>query len=219
MTTKANQMKNLEDVRREYLRQALRRDSLESNPITQLENWLDDASQVELVDATAMNLATVDENGQPSQRVVLLKDLTEQGLVFYTNLNSRKAQDISVNSKVSLHFGWLPLERQVKIQGKAVKLSKAENLAYFSKRPQNSQLAAWASNQSHPISSRQALNQAFEQMKNKFSKGKIPLPDFWGGYRVTPTKFEFWQGGGARLHDSFSYLPDGANWRIQRLAP
>jgi pyridoxamine 5'-phosphate oxidase len=211
---------NLEDVRREYLRSGLSREELNANPFTQLTSWLDQASSVELVDATAMTLSTVDHSGQPSQRVVLLKRLDQQGLVFYTNLKSRKALEIESNNKVSVHFGWLQLERQVKIQGTAHKMSVADNLAYFASRPKDSQLAAWASHQSQPITSRKFLNAAFEQMKAKFSDGKIPLPDFWGGYLIKPTHFEFWQGGGARLHDSFSYYstPDG-NWTVERLAP
>ena len=211
---------NLEDVRREYLKQGLSRSELDINPVVQLELWLSQAAKVELIDATAMTLSTVDQSGQPSQRVVLLKKLDEQGLVFYTNLKSRKALDIDGNNKVSIHFGWLPLERQVKIQGVAEKMSVTENLAYFSSRPKNSQLAAWASKQSKPISSRKILNNAFEQMKAKFSDGKIPLPDFWGGYLVKPTRFEFWQGGGARLHDSFVYsIKAEGGWDIERLAP
>jgi len=193
---------------------------LAANPIEQLETWLNQASDVELVDATAMTLSTVDSCGQPSQRVVLLKRLDQRGLVFYTNLKSRKALDIEDNNKVSVNFAWLPLERQVKIQGTAQRMSTAENLAYFASRPQDSQLAAWASRQSQPITSRKVLNLAFEQMKSKFSGGKIPLPDFWGGYLIKPTRLEFWQGGGARLHDSFSYTPSGSeSWEIQRLAP
>jgi len=211
---------NLEQVRREYLRGGLGRAQLATNPIEQLETWLNQASDVELVDATAMTLSTVDSCGQPSQRVVLLKRLDQRGLVFYTNLKSRKALDIEDNNKVSVNFAWLPLERQVKIQGTAQRMSTAENLAYFASRPQDSQLAAWASRQSQPITSRKVLNLAFEQMKSKFSGSEIPLPDFWGGYLIKPTRLEFWQGGGARLHDSFSYTPSGnESWEIQRLAP
>jgi len=210
----------LDQVRREYLKTGLSRSELNESPIFQLENWLAQASDVELVYATAMTLSTVNSDGQPSQRVVLLKKLDENGLVFYTNLKSRKALDIESNHKVSIHFGWLPLERQVKIQGIAHKMSIAENLAYFVSRPKNSQLAAWASKQSQPITSRKLLNQAFEQMKAKFSGGEIPLPDFWGGYVIKPTRFEFWQGGGSRLHDSFSYMKNNNNqWVTERLAP
>ncbi len=210
----------LDQVRREYLKTGLSRTELSHSPVQQLEHWLSQASDVALVDATAMTLSTVDNSGQPSQRVVLLKKLDENGLVFYTNLKSRKALDIDENNKVSVHFGWLPLERQVKIQGIAHKMSVAENLAYFASRPKNSQLAAWASKQSQPITSRKMLNLAFEQMKSKFSGGEVPLPDFWGGYLIKPTRFEFWQGGGSRLHDSFSYIKNINNqWVTERLAP
>ncbi len=211
---------NLEDVRREYLRGGLNRHQLNPDPIIQLQTWLKQAAEVELIDPTAMTLATVSAEGQPSQRVVLLKRLDHNGLVFYTNLKSRKAVDISQNNKVSANFAWLQVERQVKIQGVAHKLSAKESFSYFSSRPKDSQVAAWASNQSQPIKSRQVLNQAFAQMKAKFKDGKIPLPDFWGGYLIKPTRFEFWQGGGARLHDSFSYLPAAeGEWQIERLAP
>ncbi len=212
---------DLEQVRREYLKQGLSRSELACNPIEQLSHWLSQAADVELVDATAMTLSTVDLAGQPSQRVVLLKNLDQKGLVFYTNLKSRKALDIKENNKVSVHFGWLPLERQVKIQGTAHRLSATENLAYFASRPKNSQLAAWASNQSQPITSRKILIQAFEQIKKRFLNGEVPLPDFWGGYLIKPTRFEFWQGGGNRLHDSFCYTnnPLDHGWKIERLAP
>jgi pyridoxamine 5'-phosphate oxidase len=213
-------MMKLDAVRREYLKSGLNRSELNLSPITQLENWLAQASEVELVDATAMTLSTVDSSGQPSQRVVLLKKLDDNGLVFYTNLKSRKALDINENNKVSVHFGWLPMERQIKIQGIAQKMSMAENCAYFASRPKNSQLAAWASKQSQPITSRKALSLAFEQMKTKFAGGDIPLPGFWGGYLIKPTQFEFWQGGGSRLHDSFSYVKGINNqWVTERLAP
>lgn len=209
----------LDDVRREYVKSDLRRADLKTDPIQQLEIWLQDAAGLELFDATAMTLATVGNDGQPSQRVVLLKQLDKKGLVFFTNLNSHKAKDISSNNKVSANFAWLQLERQVKIQGVASRLSYTEALKYFVTRPRESQIAAWASHQSHPISSRQILMTAFEQMKNKFSEGEIPLPDFWGGYRIKPTAFEFWQGGGSRLHDRFEYSPTESGWGIERLAP
>lgn len=209
----------LEDARREYLKSGLTKSQLNTNPVKQLVSWLQDAKQLELIDNTAMTLATVNHLGQPSQRVVLLKHLDEQGLIFYTNYNSRKAKDIQANNHVSANFSWLPLERQVKIEGTAEKISHTESLKYFLSRPKSSQVAAWASNQSQPIKSRQFLINAFEQMKNKFAEGNIPLPDFWGGYRIKPTAFEFWQGGGARLHDRFSYTQSGSGWNIQRLAP
>lgn len=209
----------LDEIRRDYLKSGLRRSELSEDPIQQLECWLQEAGDMHLVDGTAMTVATVDGNGQPSQRVVLLKQLDQDGLVFYTNLNSNKAQDIKDNNKVSAHFSWLPLERQVKIKGVASRISSAKALKYFISRPKDSQIAAWASNQSHPISSRQVLTNMFEQMKKKYSNGEVPLPDFWGGYRIKPVEFEFWQGGGSRLHDRFEYTPSELGWDVKRLAP
>ena len=207
---------NLADVRREYQKSGLRRSDLNDDPFAQLSMWLEQAAGLELIDNTAMTLSTVDAEGQPSQRVVLLKQLDHEGLVFYTNLGSKKAKDIEGNNKVSAHFAWLPLERQVKIKGTATRISNTEALKYFVSRPRNSQIAAWASNQSQQISSRQFLMSTFEKMKQKFSEGEIPLPDFWGGYRIKPTCFEFWQGGGARLHDRFEYTQGLSGWEIKR---
>lgn len=210
---------DLEHIRREYISKGLSRDDLDDNPITQFEDWMQLACDAEVVDATAMTLATVDGDGQPSQRVVLLKHLDEQGFVFYTNLESRKAQEIGGNARVSLLFAWLVMHRQVIISGTAIPLSKAEVLKYFITRPRNSQLAAWASRQSHPIGSRALLEQAFGQMKRKFADGEIPLPGFWGGYRVKPEQIEFWQGRENRLHDRFLYSRAEDGWNINRLAP
>jgi pyridoxamine 5'-phosphate oxidase len=210
----------LEDVRREYLRGGLKREDLAENPITQFEAWLKQAIDAGLQDPTAMTVATVNAEGQPSQRIVLLKQVNDKGFVFYTNYESRKAQDIEANPLVSLHFPWHLLERQVKICGRVEKVSSAESLKYFLSRPEESQLAAWASAQSRPVSSRQLLMQQFNAMKEKFSKGSIPLPDFWGGYRVVPTAIEFWQGGANRLHDRFEYQrQEDGGWGIERLAP
>ncbi len=210
----------LEDVRREYLRGGLKREDLAENPITQFEAWLKQAIDAGLQDPTAMTVATVNADGQPSQRIVLLKQVNDKGFVFYTNYESRKAHDIEANPLVSLHFPWHLLERQVKICGRVEKVSSAESLKYFLSRPEESQLAAWASAQSRPVSSRQLLMQQFNAMKEKFSKGSIPLPDFWGGYRVVPTAIEFWQGGANRLHDRFEYqCQEDGSWDIERLAP
>ena len=211
----------LEKIRREYEKSELSRSILSEDPIQQLKRWLEEACLHELTDATAMTLATVNSAGQPSQRVVLLKQLDEAGLVFYTNLKSRKARDIEQNEKVCANFAWLTLERQVRIEGTASRISQAESLKYFISRPKESRLSAWASNQSQPIKSRQLLLSAFEEMKAKFADGEIPLPSFWGGYRVTPTRYELWQGGSARLHDRFEYArsTETSPWEIRRLAP
>ncbi len=210
---------DLEQIRRDYLQGGLRRGDLADDPITQFNFWLKQAVDAGMQDPTAMTVATVNAEGQPSQRIVLLKHVDERGFVFYTNYESRKAHDISVNPRVSLHFPWHLLERQVKICGEATKVSAAESLKYFSSRPTESQLAAWASAQSRPVSSRQLLMQQFNAMKEKFKQGKIPLPDYWGGYRVVPAQIEFWQGGAHRLHDRFQYTRNQDDWSIERLAP
>lgn len=210
----------LEDIRREYTLQGLDRESLDPDPFRQFDQWLQQAVDADMTtDPTAMSLATVDADGQPSQRVVLLKHSDERGFVFYTNLESRKARDIAGNPKVCLHFPWTPLERQIVIYGEAQKLSVTEATRYFISRPRNSQIAAWTSHQSRKIGSRKLLEQAFEQMKHKFQDGDIPIPSFWGGYRVVPTKIEFWQGRGSRLHDRFMYSRDNGEWSLERLQP
>lgn len=210
----------LEDFRREYTRGGLERDQLAQDPLDQFDRWMQQTIKSGMPDPNAMTIATVDATGQPSQRIVLLKHLDEKGFVFYTNLNSQKAQDLKQNPKISLHFPWYFLERQVKVCGVAERLPVAEVMKYFVSRPRDSQLGAWASHQSKPISSRALLLQQFEAMKNKFSKGEIPVPDFWGGFRVKPHQIEFWQGGAARLHDRFQYnLQTNGEWDIQRLEP
>jgi pyridoxamine 5'-phosphate oxidase len=211
---------DLENLRREYLQGGLSREDLPANPIKQFEAWLQQAIDLQIHDPTAMVIATVDASGQPSQRMVLLKYLDAKGLVFFTNYGSRKARDIAVNSKVSLHFPWTDIERQVKIEGESTKISTAESLKYFLSRPHESQLAAWASPQSQPLSSKEILLTQVAHMREKYAKGEIPLPDFWGGIRVVPSLFEFWQGGEHRLHDRFEYRrQDDGLWVLQRLAP
>lgn len=210
---------SLEDTRREYKYGRLTRESLKESPFDQFTLWMEQAIDSDLSDPTAMCLATVNAEGQPWQRTVLLKGFDEKGFLLYTNLGSRKAKEIECNSNVCLIFPWMQLDRQVIVGGRAEKLSKTEVLKYFLKRPRGSQLAAWASKQSSRITSRQALEAQFMQMKQKFNDGGVPLPDFWGGYRVVPTEFEFWQGGETRLHDRFQYLLGNEGWRVSRLAP
>lgn len=212
----------LSDLRREYCQGELAEQDVTNDPMTQFDVWLKQAIDANLQDPTAMVVATVDENGQPSQRIVLLKNSDENGFVFFTNLASRKAQELKQNNKISLHFPWHALERQVIVYGEVEPLTTKENMTYFLSRPKESQLAAWASKQSHPISSRKMLMETFERMKHKFSQGDMPTPDFWGGYRVKPSKVEFWQGGEYRLHDRIMYTrkeSDTSSWDIQRLAP
>lgn len=210
----------LEDFRREYTQGGLDRGDLADNPLDQFSRWMEQIIAAKIPDPNAMTVATVDPEGQPSQRIVLLKHLDNRGFVFYTNLSSRKARDLALNPKISLHFPWHLLERQVKVCGTAERLSTPEVLKYFISRPRESQLGAWASHQSRPISSRALLMQQFESMKHKFAQGDIPLPDFWGGYRVRPHLIEFWQGGAHRLHDRFQYrLQADGSWTIERLEP
>ena len=211
---------DIENFRREYVQGGLRREDLHDNPLTQFETWLNQVVESDLIDPTAMVVSTVSSGGQPSQRIVLLKHLDDDGFVFYTNYGSRKADEIAENNRVSLLFPWNALERQVKVCGRAEKISAAESLKYFLSRPRDSQLAAWASDQSRKISSRDFLMTQLAHMKEKFSEGDILLPDFWGGIRVRPHEIEFWQGGEHRLHDRFEYKLQGdGEWEVQRLAP
>ncbi|WP_088332321.1 pyridoxamine 5'-phosphate oxidase [Lacimicrobium sp. SS2-24] len=211
---------NLAQIRREYTRGGLHREDLDANPLVQFEAWLKEVIDAGVPDPTAMTIATVDQQGQPSQRIVLLKDVSAKGFVFYTNLESRKARELAINNRISLHFPWHLLERQVKVCGTAEPLSKAEVARYFLSRPRESQLAAWASAQSRPISTRQMLISKFNEVKQKFADGEIGLPAFWGGFRVIPHEIEFWQGGEHRLHDRFCYrLGSQEQWHIERLMP
>ena len=213
-------MKALHNFRKEYTKGKLDTDVLSSNPMDLFNIWLSDAIAADLPDPNAMTVATVDASGQPSQRIVLLKDESNEGFVFYTNLGSRKAQELKHNNKISLHFPWYFLERQVRVCGIAEPLSRTAVAKYFFSRPKDSQLGAWASKQSAPISTRQLLVTQFKQMKEKYAKGDIPLPDFWGGYIVKPSQIEFWQGGEHRLHDRFEYNKDeNGEWSTMRLMP
>lgn len=212
---------DLSQFRREYLKGGLSRADLNNDPVLQFSAWFEQARKTEIADPTAMVLATVGSSGRPSQRTVLLKYFDQKGFVFFTNFESRKAMEIKGNSQVSLLFVWLELERQVMINGVASKISVTESAKYFMSRPKESQMAAWVSSQSHPLTSKQILMQKFQEMKTKIGEGKVPLPSFWGGYRVAPLEIEFWQGGQNRLHDRFLYTKDesAGDWIVNRLAP
>jgi pyridoxamine 5'-phosphate oxidase len=208
------------DIRRSYSMDKLDLDKLNADPFLQFEHWLKDAVAAELPDPTAMCVATVDASGQPSQRLVLLKDVSSKGFVFYTNLGSRKASELEQNPKVCLHFPWHPLERQVIVYGTAERVPTSQVMSYFLSRPKESQLAAWASEQSRPVSTRQVLMQKFAEIKHKFEQGEVPVPSFWGGFLVKPYQIEFWQGGEHRLHDRFMYKQQAdQSWAIERLCP
>ncbi len=209
-----------EELRREYTAGGLNREMLHACPLRQFEHWLEQSVKAELEDPTAMVLATVNEQGQPWQRIVLLKGLSKGGFVFYTNYGSTKAQDIARFNAVSLLFPWNELDRQVIIGGAVEKMTVAESASYFVTRPRESQIAAWASRQSRPVSARAMLEKQVQVLKERFGKGEIPMPDFWGGYRVIPQRTEFWQGGEHRLHDRFLYSRQSeGDWHIEQLHP
>ncbi len=209
-----------EEFRRQYTAGGLTREMLDGCPLRQFERWLEEAVLAGLKDPTAMVLATVGEGGMPWQRIVLLKGMSHGGLVFYTNYGSNKARAIAANPLVSLHFPWNELDRQVIVCGRVEKMTVAESAAYFVTRPRESQIAAWASRQSRPVSARALLEKQVSVLKERFGNGEIPLPDFWGGYRVLPERFEFWQGGEHRLHDRFLYRRQHeGGWIIEQLQP
>jgi len=210
---------DLAEFRREYSDRGLHREDLNPDPVAQFSAWFLQATELAVREPNALTLATVDEAGRPWQRTVLLKYFDRDGFVFFTNFGSRKAKQIALNPQVSLLFPWVTLERQVIIQGRAEKISTAESLRYFATRPRESQIGAWVSNQSEVITSRKFLMQKLAEIREKFQQGEIPLPSFWGGFRVVPETLEFWQGGPARLHDRFLYRRQASGWNIERLAP
>ena len=211
---------DIKGLRKEYANPVLTREMLDPDPYRQFERWFEQTCAAGLSEPNAMTLATVGADGQPTLRTVLLKLFDRDGFVFYTNYGSRKARQIAVNSRVALLFPWVKLARQVAITGVAEKVSLAESARYFASRPHESQLGAWISQQSAVLSSRQLLMNELEKIKARFKKGEVPLPDFWGGYRVRPASIEFWQGQTSRLHDRFLYTRQAdASWTIERLAP
>lgn len=211
---------DLQDLRRNYASRSLDLPDLDGSPFRQFDRWMREAIETQLLEPNAMSLATADASGRPNLRTVLLKGFDERGFVFYTNYESAKAADLAANDRVALMFPWLALERQVVVTGTAAKIGAAESLKYFLSRPRDSQIGAWASRQSSVITTRALLEQKFAEMKARFAQGEIPLPTAWGGYRVTPATFEFWQGRPNRLHDRFLYRkqPEGT-WAIERLMP
>jgi pyridoxamine 5'-phosphate oxidase len=215
---------NLADIRQNYTQGELHRADLAVDPFVQFETWMAQASAAGVIEPTAMSLATCGASGLPRVRTVLLKGVDERGFVFFTNRESRKGDDLAANPRAALLFPWLALERQVLVAGPAELVADEDTRTYFSSRPFGSRLAAWASHQSQPIASRAALEADLEASRARFTAdeqaGVIPVPPFWGGYRVRPQTIEFWQGRSNRLHDRFEYTrqPDGS-WKLERLAP
>jgi len=212
-------MTEIQDLRNEYKGALLDTKNVDPSPFKQFKKWFDEALKAGIEEPNGMVLSTVSETGMPSLRTVLLKAYDQHGFVFYTNYNSRKSKEISNNPQVCVVFPWYDLHRQLIIQGSVQKVSPAESLKYFISRPFGSKLAAWVSNQSQVVTSRNLLEMKMKEMKEKFKNGEVPLPDFWGGYKIIPETFEFWQGQPNRLHDRIYYTIREERWSIERLAP
>jgi pyridoxamine 5'-phosphate oxidase len=211
--------KSLNKIRREYKLNKLSEETVQHNPFNQFEKWFNQILKMELAEPNAMVLATADKKGKPSVRVVLIKGISKKGITFYTNYKSRKGRELSQNSLAALLFYWAGLEQQIRIEGKIKKISRTESQKYFDTRPVESRIAAWASAQSKEITSREYLEKRFKVFEKKFSGVKIPLPLDWGGFRLVPNYFEFWQGRENRMHDRICYKKKKRNWKIFRLAP
>jgi pyridoxamine 5'-phosphate oxidase len=209
----------LAGLRESYLRGGLSEEEAAADPFDQFQRWLEEAMAAGLREANAMALATAGPRGDPSARMVLLKGFDREGLVFYTNYGSRKAEELEANPRAALLFFWNEFERQVRIQGGVTRVSDAENDAYFQARPRGHQLGAWVSQQSRPASSREALEQRIREAEERFAGREVPRPEFWGGYRVAPEEFEFWQGRSNRLHDRLRYRRAKDGWVRERLQP
>ncbi|NWJ50538.1 MAG: pyridoxamine 5'-phosphate oxidase [Bacteroidetes bacterium] len=209
----------LHNIRKDYQRERLLENNVNSDPFLQFRHWLNQAIEAGIDEPTAMMLSTVDVNGNPSSRIVLLKDATNKGLTFFTNYESRKGEEMLHHPKVAALFFWSALERQVRIEGFAEKIDSTLSDDYFTSRPVDSRFAAHASPQSKVITGRDILESELEAVKKRYADIDIPRPAHWGGYQIIPNYFEFWQGGAARLHDRLRYTKQSSDWKIERLAP
>ena len=199
--------------------EALDEQTIDRDPINQFKRWFDDAIASGMKLPEAMTLATATRDGRPSARVVLLKGVDSDGFVFYTNYRSAKARDLEANPHAALVFYWSQFDRQVRVEGTVERVSKEESRAYFKTRPRESQIGAWASPQSNVIENREVLEARVAELEQLYGDGEIECPEHWGGYRVKPTRIEFWKGRLGRLHDRIVYERDGMHWNINRLAP
>lgn len=211
--------KDQRDARRDYARDALRRADLQADPLAQFAAWLKQATDAELIDATAMTLATADNTGRPSARIVLLKHYDARGYVWYTAYDSPKGNDLSANPEASLLFYWREFERQVRITGTVEKVAREESENYFLSRPLESRFTAAASRQSAPVENREILETKVAELQARYPDGRVPVPEHWGGYRLQAREYEFWQGRTGRLHDRFVYKQKPTGWHIDRLQP
>ncbi|KQV24129.1 pyridoxamine 5'-phosphate oxidase [Kitasatospora sp. Root187] len=207
-------------MRKHYQHEGLAEKQLMAEPVAQFTEWFHQAVDAGVTEPNAMVLSTADAQGRPSSRTVLLKGYDRRGFVFFTNYGSRKGSELAVNPWASLLFPWISISRQVVVGGRVEKVGRDETAAYFRTRPHGSQLGAWASEQSSPVSSREVLEQRYAELERRYPEGEgVPVPPFWGGYRVVPETVEFWQGRENRLHDRLRYLAEGGGWRVERLCP
>ncbi len=212
--------RDISKMRKNYMHGYLLESNVDPHPMDQFKVWFDEASTAEILEPNLMVLSTVDKENKPSSRAILLKELTEEGFIFYTNYTSDKAIDIKSNANVSLNFLWVELERQVRISGKAQKISREKSEAYYQSRPRESQIGARVSYQSKVISNRETMDQRLQKVEKKYKNvDPIPLPEYWGGYIVMPTTVEFWQGRPSRLHDRLRYQKNRKKWNLERLSP
>jgi pyridoxamine 5'-phosphate oxidase len=212
-------MKEIKNLRVDYSGNLIDIKKLKSNPIKQFEIWFKKAKKENIIEPNAMVLSTISKNNLLNSRTVLLKNITDKGFIFFTNYESRKANDIMHNNNVSLVFLWKKIKRQVIIKGKAVKITKRDSKKYFDSRPEKSKIAAWASKQSKELHNSNDLIKRFKNFENKFKNKLIPYPDFWGGYIIHPNSIEFWQGRSSRMHDRILYEKEKNKWNINRLYP